>query len=217
MNWIDRAHRMLPGLVAAETLWWPRGNVLIDDVGLTEDGLVEEMPRHIDPMVVYTAQDLTRSLLQVVGNVAGSKIIWPGMGALVMCRYMQIEGGMKIDAQRGGYQGEDPIVQAFSHIGEAIVFDDVVSSGATASLIAKVGSLVKPSLATWVVKVPRDRKLAVYKDVYAGLLLGGPGYVPCWTMSTFMRYPDRLLSYAQKYTTDPEEFVLFWDLVAHGF
>ncbi len=56
-RWVDKARRLLPNLVFGQSLWI-EGNILIDDLRLTERGWIDLLPTLTVPVFTFTAEDL---------------------------------------------------------------------------------------------------------------------------------------------------------------
>jgi len=219
-NWVARVCRQHPHIVYAESLWWD-GNILIDDVRLDQLGLEGEIPPLKVPLLTLTAVELTERLGRIypIRQEYSGCTFLPGMGAKGMRQYLGLGGGVVVSAQRLTADGSKVQIERFLPPVPNYpvrVFDDVVCSGLTAETVCQVGQFVNPDLITWILHAPRDDRLRVYGRVYAGFLVGGRQRPPTWTMSTFLRYPQRLDTYATQYAVDADDFIAFWRLVAEA-
>ena len=213
-RWIDKARRLLPNLVFGQSLW-VEGNIFIDDLRLTERGWLELLPALKVPVLTFTAEELTQALARFVEAADFEMVIFPGEGGKVIQTFLGWEPGLHVPARRIGLREPKAEVAGFTvSTRKVLVIDDVVATGVTAAEIYRQGNLSADSqLATWLMDSPRDGRLSVFRKVCTGLLIGGRRRVSKNTLSTFLRYPERLEDYAKRYARDPEEFVEFFGLI----
>lgn len=210
MSWQEKIRNRLPNLVVGK-FWWVQGNIFIDDLDLGELGLSNDIPELKVSMHILTPATLNVLLLQVFQPASFPTMIWPGEGAKVVQKSLNL-GGINIAAQRVGYINPHAKVPAFeAPLGEVAVIDDVITSGATALAVWQQGNLKRASLAAWIMQSPHDAFLRCYEKVFVGLLVRGDnGKVPINSLSTFLKRQEVLDDYAKRYAACVQEFTDFF-------
>jgi len=211
MSWQEKVKNRLPNLVAGK-FWWVKGNIFIDDLGLDELGLGNDIPKLKVPAHILTPATLNSLLLQFFQPELFSTIIWPGEGAKAVQKSLDL-GGINIAAQRIGFESPRVEVAFFQVIaeGKIAIVDDVVASGATAIAVWSQGNFKRASLVAWIMQSPHDAALRCYEKIFVGLLVRGDnGQVPINSLSTFLERQEVLEDYAQRYARDASEFIEFF-------
>jgi len=210
MSWQEKVKNRLPNLIAGK-FWWVKGNIFIDDLGLDELGLSNDLPELKVSAHIFTTATLNVLLLQVFQPELFSTIIWPGKGAKVVQKSLGLKG-INIIAKRIGYENPYAEVTAFqAPKGEIVVIDDVIASGITALEVWRCGNLKRASLVAWIMQSPHDAALRCYEKIFVGLLVRGDnGQVPINSLSTFLERQEVLEDYAQRYARDASEFIEFF-------
>ena len=213
MSWQEKVKNRLPNLEANE-FWWVKGNIFIDDIGLENLGLSNDIPKLKMPYQVLTPELLNKSLLKVLQLDSFQVIIWPGEGAKVVRKSLGIVDGLWVAAKRIGYKDPDADVADFSVPLDqrVIIIDDVIASGVTALKVYQKGKLKKACLAAWIMQNPTDTILRCYENIFTGFVVRGDnGKVPINSLSTFLEKPEILEDYSGRYALNPQEFVEFFN------
>lgn len=213
MNWMEKVKKTLNN-IRAENFWWLEENLFIDDIGLEELGLGADIPKLKTGSVLLSPHFLTEQLLKVFRPSDFDVMVWPGRGARTVKKFLNIQGGVEVFAERVGY-GSSVSAQVSGFLvppeKSVVVLDDVVSSGATALEVFEKGKLSSASLAAWVMQVPRVGSLKCYSDIFAGIVIRGPKVrIPVNSLSTFIEKKEILSGYASRYAEDTKEFIEFF-------
>jgi len=212
MDWIAKSKSLLN--IITENFWWVEGSIFIDDIDLEGLGLSTDIPKLKMGSLLLSPQFLTVELSKVFRPNNFDIIIWPGNGAKIVKKFLEVKGGVEVSAKRVGY-GDNVSAQVSDFIvptsKSVMVVDDVISSGVTALEVFKKGKLQLASLGAWLMQAPKNSSLKCYSNIFTGVVIRGPnGRVPANSLSTFIEKTDVLSSYAYRYAEKPEDFIEFF-------